>query len=460
MKKSTVLALAALGVFAAASGFCAEDSVKSRFFPSMLDTVNGQPVDLTKFRVASACGECHPTQHGQWMDSMHAQSFKDPFYRAVLAQASKEGGPEMDRLCTGCHTPIGTLAEFVWVRSTGEVVSNEFVNEGITCDVCHSIASIRHPKKGEPMGNAAFLVDTTGTKYGPYDDAYSDFHPTKFSQLHTQSDFCASCHNIYHPGTKTNIARTYDEWRDSVYEMNGIMCQDCHMVPPALVVPIADNLKKPNLVGSTSAWDTIRTPFYPHNFTGANVAVPILMGLTVEAADAKALLQSAAEVGVKIENFDPAAKTLAFSVSVRNERAGHNLPTGMTEIRQMWTEIEVRDISTKKTLWHRGKLDANGHLDRDTVLYGAHGLNARGEPTWKPWEIAKIQFDNSIPPKSTLRDDHTVDVGDAKGPFLVTATLRYRSFDQKLADEYLKKEGYKVPVVVMAKGSATYAVRE
>lgn len=432
-------------------------TLATRFFPSMIDTVDSMPVGLDSFKISKACADCHPTQYSQWRESMHSRSFVDPFYRAILKAASVEGGPIMDRLCVGCHTPVGTVTEFLWVKSTGEVVSDDRVNEGVSCDVCHSISDVRHLKKGEQPGNAGFIIDTGGTKYGPYDDAVSDFHPTKYSELHTKSEFCAACHNIYHPTTHTNIARTYDEWKESIYASNSIECQDCHMAPPELVVPIARDLKKPALVGSSSAWDTFRTPFFPHYFTGADVAMSTHLGMKIEPEDAKTLLRAAALLSVEGVSFDPQAKKLAFSVAIKNERAGHNLPTGMTEIRQMWTEVVVRDMGDGgRVLWSVGTLDEKGYLDRDTVLYGAHALNSKGEPTWKPWEVAKILFDNSIPPKSTSRDDHTVDVSAAKGPVSVHAELKYRSFDQKLADQYLGIAGFKVPVVVMAKASENF----
>lgn len=450
------LLLFGLFLFVAANGRASEQvGAVSRFYPSMIDTLTMEPVKLGRFDLARTCGECHPTQYRRWSKSMHSQSFKDPFYRGVLAAAAKEAGQESARLCTGCHSPIGTLADFIWVRDSGEVVSDERVNEGVTCDLCHSIAASRAPKAGDIPGNAGFMVDLSGAKYGPYKDAYSDFHPSVYSELHTTSLFCASCHEIYNPETRATITRTYQEWKASDYAKNGIQCQDCHMLPPQLIVSTAANMKRVEIPGLTSAWDTYRTPFYPHNFTGANVPIPEQAGNYEDADDARSLLSLAAIVTIEDVRYVKEEKSIEFTVAVRNERAGHNLPSGMTEIRQMWLEVDVKDRGNKGArLWRTGAVNESGLLDPQTPLFQAKGVDVDGNPTWKPWRIAKIVGDTTIPPKTTVRFPFSIPVGEAKGPYNVVANLRYRSFDQKLADEYLKIPNYRVPVIIMAAGSA------
>jgi len=62
-------------------------------------------------------------------------------------------------------------------------------------------------------------------------DAVSPYHKTEYSELHTKSDFCGNCHNIFNPVTNFPVERTYDEWKYSIYAQKSIQCQDCHMVP-------------------------------------------------------------------------------------------------------------------------------------------------------------------------------------------------------------------------------------
>jgi hypothetical protein len=421
------------------------------FYPSLLDTNTGEPVELSSFTPAERCGVCHTAQYEGWGQSMHAFAFKDPFYRAVLAEASRETEGRVDRLCVGCHTPIGTVAEFVWIREDGQIDVDDMANEGVTCDLCHSITEVFPLEAGGELGNAGFLIDAQGPKRGPHENAKSDYHAIEVSELHSRSELCGACHNVFHPVENVKIARTYDEWENSIYAENGIQCQDCHMVPPVLVPEIARSLRKPNLPGSTSNFDTFRAPFYPHTFSGANVPIPRLMGAEGHAEQAERLLQLAATVSIGLVQFSEAKDTLGIDVTIKNERAGHNLPTSMTEIRQMWLEMTVKDMAAKSEfVWISGALDEEGNLDPDARRFGARAVDREGNPTWKPWEIHAIEYDNSIPAKRTARLSYTTQLDGSKGPYQVTARLLYRSFPQHLADKYLKIEGFIVPVITMA----------
>jgi hypothetical protein len=448
------LVLVSLGIPLKAPG---QEPVLDHFYPSLIDSTTGRTLRLSDFTPAKQCGECHPTQHRQWSVSMHARAFDDPLFQAVWAEAYKEGGKRMERLCAGCHSPVGTLAEFVWVRDTGEIITDNIASEGVTCDLCHSTVSVRMLRRGGITGNAGLLVDPTGPKRGPYADAFSTFHGTEESELHKGSDLCGACHNVFHPVSHTRVARTHQEWSGSVYAENGIQCQDCHMVPPELVATVASTLKKPLLPGSTSAFDTFRTPFYPHTFSGANVAMAEFLGNDVHAQDARTLLRSAAAVSVSSGELDTGSGALEIQVTVRNEHAGHNLPTGMNEIRQMWLDVQVFDGEDQEPIWRSGGLDEAGRLDPETTLFRAVAVDADGVPTWKPWEVHSIAEDTSIPPKQAAVTRYRVPIGEHAGPFRVEAVLRYRSFSQQIADEYLKREGYRVPVVAMASASATVA---
>ncbi len=446
----TQATITALALALASSTMAAEPDI-ARFYPSMIDTLNSKPVKSDMFQSSLKCKDCHPTQYNQWRDSIHAHSFKDPFYRAMLPDAVREGGEAMTHLCAGCHTPVGTVSEFVWFRQNGEVVSSDMVDEGVTCDICHSTAALRMLNKNGIPGNAGLVIDLSGTKYGPYGGEITDLHPIKYSEVHTKSIICGVCHNIYHPVTNTLIARTYEEWKETVYSEHKIQCQDCHMVPPQMVIPVADNLKKVEIPGETSAWETIRTPFYPHNFSGSNAALAKKLGLDNTFDEARALLDLAASVAVKNAALNAAQKEISFEVEVKNERAGHNLPTGMTEIRQMWLNVEVKDLGDSgKVVWESGDLQKDGSLAEGTVIFGSKAVDVEGKPTSKPWKVAKIVEDTTIPARTSVKKPFTAALGDAKGPFEVVARLKYRSADQKFYDSYMKEGAIQLPVITMA----------
>lgn len=442
------IALLAVLLCLAARCQAAEDPT---FYPRSLNTATGLLASPGQFAPARDCAYCHPLQHEQWRGSMHASAFVDPFYQAVWREASRETDGRTDRFCAGCHTPVGSLGEQVWIRESGEIVINPRAEEGVTCDFCHTVAGIKVLEKGGNPGNAGFAVEPDGPKRGPYADAVSTFHETAYSDLHTRSEFCAGCHNVFHPISNTAIARTYEEWKGSVYAENEIQCQDCHMTAPAAAAQAASTLEKPVQRGVTSVFDTERSPFFDHDFTGANAAVTALLSHWRAAADARQRLQSAARVALTVPTSAAPGTTLALEARVENARAGHNLPTSLTEIRELWLHAAVRDEGDGgKVLWESGGLDGAGRLDPDARRYGARAVDADGTPTWKPWKIDRITADTSIPPRGAAVEVFQVPLpAGAVGPLRVVVRLRYRSLPQEVADAYLQRPGWKVPVVEM-----------
>src|SRR5262249_4140150 len=128
---------------------------------------------------------------------------------------------KIDNFCVGCHSPIGLTT------GTARALGTETSSSGVDCESCHTVSRI------SGLGNGSIVLTPVThnrpVKYGPRNDAMSPFHDTTYSALHTNSDFCATCHNVTHPINHLAVERTYDEWRDSYYHGAGIGCQDCHM---------------------------------------------------------------------------------------------------------------------------------------------------------------------------------------------------------------------------------------
>jgi len=66
---------------------------------------------------------------------------------------------------------------------------------------------------------------------------------------------------------------------------------------------------------------------------------------------------------------------------VRNEHAGHNLPTGMNEIRQLWLDVRVFQGDGKETVWRSGGLDEAGGIDPEAKLFRALAVDSKDQPT-------------------------------------------------------------------------------
>lgn len=426
------------------------------FYPKILNTTTGLPASPGQFISAEKCAYCHPLQHEQWQGSMHANALADPLFRAVWRESSRETGGRTDRFCAGCHAPVGALTEQVWIRESGEIVIDPRADEGITCDFCHSVVAVKLLEKGGNPGNSGLAVDPEGAKQGPYADAHSTFHATAYSDVHTRSEFCGACHNVFHPVNNTAIARTYEEWKGSAYARAGIQCQDCHMVPPEVAPRVADTMEKAVRTGLTSVFDTERTPFFDHDFTGANAAVTTLLNQWGRANEARLRLRSAARLELIVPERVAPGGGMEVGVRVENARAGHNLPTSMTELRQMWLHLVVRDGGRDgAAVFESGGLDAKGRLGPEARRFGAQAVDSEGRSTWKPWRIARIVRDTSIPPRGAVTERFEIPLPPgAKGPFEVVVRLLYRSLPQEVADAYLDRPGWKVPLVEMAAARA------
>ena len=189
---------------------------------------------------------CHPEIYKQWNGSMHSNAFVDPVFQALWRIGVKETNGAVEKLCAGCHTAIGTVAGEVKLGPDGVFQASDIAKKGVQCDLCHTIKGAREQETPtrEPQ-NASIIVDPGNVKRGPYKDSDSPYHDTEYSELHTRSEFCANCHNVFHPSNNFPIEDTYREWKTSVYAQAGIQCQDCHMMPVEKAIEAARTLVKP-----------------------------------------------------------------------------------------------------------------------------------------------------------------------------------------------------------------------
>jgi hypothetical protein len=420
------------------------------FFPSLLSSVDGRAVKSSDFEDPGVCMGCHPELFRQWNGSMHSNAFVDPVFQALWRIGVQETGGEVERLCAGCHTAIGTMAGEVRLGADGVFhAGSEVAKKGVQCDLCHTIAGARDRETPtrEPQ-NASIVVDPGAVKRGPYKDSDSPYHDTEYSALHTSSEFCANCHNVFHPSNNFPIEDTYREWRSSVYAQAGIQCQDCHMMPVEKAIEAARTLVKPVNPGQPCVTGPKRDQVYTHEFVGANAVVTGLLGAKDHAAIAVKRLQNAASIALELPAAAAPGRMVAFKVRVRNETAGHNLPTSLTDVRQAWIEVVAKAGGTE--VYHSGALDAAGSVDPEATMFHAHAVDRQGHHTVKPWEVVRFESNTTIPPKGSATARYAFELPqDATGPLTVEATLHYRSYDQAVANLLLGAGAPKIPVIDM-----------
>jgi mono/diheme cytochrome c family protein len=344
-----------------------------------------------------------------WAGSMMANATRDPLFWAALDVANHDvpgvgdyclrchtsrgwyGGRVVKSGFGGPNNDVTLGAAGCLLAGTPDRVDNTDNDYGgLPCHFCHRLSPEGPGGEPTPIGNAnawlddeACPGDSEPCRRGPYD--YTDGaspppHAWQYSEYHTQSAICGLCHDVTTPdtdigplktlkladGTDTGlpfpIERTYSEWAQSDYADTGSpsaqTCQSCHM-------PISDD---PD--ASACSFGSNRTGNLPvHAFVGGNTWIPgIIKGEFSDTSDtpgafggigredsfdqtvewARQLLGSAAALDTTITAFTPptgsSAGTMNVNVKVTN-LSGHKLPSGYSEGRRMWLNVQVRDAN-------------------------------------------------------------------------------------------------------------------
>jgi nitrate/TMAO reductase-like tetraheme cytochrome c subunit len=200
-------------------------------------------ISVNDYQDPTTCMGCHKNIYDQWQGSMHSLSEVDPIYKRVYNMAAQETEGFTNAYCSSCHAPISTSA--AKINEKQKDPTTELGKKGISCDFCHTVSEIKETH------NAQYISSPGNTKRGPFDDSKSPAHKTQYSEVHTKSEFCGSCHNVTHPVNNTPLERTYTEWKEGPYNTGNpettTYCQDCHMTPgPQVTKP---NPGKASIIG-------------------------------------------------------------------------------------------------------------------------------------------------------------------------------------------------------------------
>lgn len=246
------------------------------------------------------------------------------------------------------------------------------------------------------------------------------------------------------------------------------------MVPVDIAIQVADTLTPAKdlklagtegFVGLGGPWREFR---HKHGFVGGNAVLTSVLGKidpdkkedlgrSDNYDEAVKRLQSVASLALEVTPMNGPLHQL--KVRVTNERAGHHLPTSLTEVRQVWIEVVVTDEEGNELL-RNGTLDDHNELPADTVVFNAHAVDENGQHTHFPWEIVRFTDVNTIPPKGWKYGKYYFNIPEGAKEVRVQARLHYRSFGQHLADVLLGKGAITVPSVEMVSLEETYPVDE
>lgn len=308
-----------------------------------------QPRDLKSPPTsAEACQACHGgyadySPYDTWRGSMMSFAAVDPLFLALNAISNRdlEGVAEVGDFCLRCHTPAA------WLEGRSEPVDGSALKEkdfkyGVTCDLCMRMVDPL-TEEGKALSrpdtmvyaNGQYVLEDDYVRRGPYSNPQSP-HKSQYSEFHTKSEFCGTCHDIYNPvyNLETPVETTYSEWLYSAYSEEGVECQDCHMPAVEGYAAYAGNLE-------------LRDNIYRHEFAGSSVWMPdvLVWMYELEPGEVEALMKTkerARETMRSAADLEARREGDMLVVRVTN-LAGHKLPTGYPEGRRMWLNIRFYD---------------------------------------------------------------------------------------------------------------------
>ena len=405
---------------------------------------------------SAKCKSCHSEIFNQWADSNHKNLVSsNPYYMVMEALAGEDQGDKFRQWCMGCHNPSGLTTG---LKKTGHRMDNNFLatsmfetgaktviddfknhpdsrlEEGVSCVACHRIM------KADSNGDASYTIELKNRKRYVFEDSKSTFrqwlgekfinakpniHIQSYSKkLYKKSEYCASCHDETSPITGKKVVSTFKEWQQSPYNdpknpQKHKDCIDCHMTN-------LKNGKFSPLKGTSTSGGEIKKDIKVHYFAGSNYFLAGLKNKTNKQQIIQ-LLKTSAKLDVDIKNNE-------VLVGVKNIGAGHHLPTGVADFRELWLDITLKDRDGKIVL-SSGKLQSNGNLAKNTRVF----MKLFGDKSGKPvglmfWRYEKLLKDTRIPAGKRRVESYKIKVKKLNYPLTIVVKLNFRIYPQWVSD--------------------------
>ena len=459
---------------------------QAAFLPSNATTDTGEFIDPKSFPTAQYCSHCHQESHAQWRQSAHANANRVPYYLKNVNLLAAEKGIAYTRHCEGCHDPISLVAGALTDSAPRK---RPYDQDGVTCTVCHSIQSVDTRGTGSyVMGVPAVLVDENGKGITrPVTDgeilAHLDRHSAAVMKpFYKTPEFCSSCHKAALPKMLNDYKwqraiSLYDEWQASSFARESPLpfykkdevskCQTCHM-PSEPLGQLADYGAKNGKLAS-------------HRWVGANTVIPQIYHYDEQAKKVVAFLQKDV-INVDIFAVEPdspsgaeskliaplglvpfslqAGQRVTVSVVMQNKGAAHSLVPEQRDMYEMFVDFNVKDASGK-TISESGAIQPDHELDPAAHSFTNRLINKDGgiNNLHQVWDNRVVAYNNTIQSGRSQLVRYAFTMPRDGGRVTVTATVRYRRFDQEFMDFGMDQpEGkhYNQPMTDMVSASRTF----
>jgi Tfp pilus assembly protein PilF len=407
------------------------DGPNGKFFPSSVQTKDGNYIPSDYFLKSQACERCHSDIYKQWQSSMHHfSSFNNQWYRKSIEYMQEVDGVKQTKWCAGCHDPALLFSGMMDTPIQQNIHKPE-ANAGLSCMMCHSIVQVK-----STMGQGDFVLEypklhELAASENPVIRSLHDFMVRLNPEPHRRvflkpfmrdqvPEFCSGCHKVHLDKPFNNYRwfrgfNEYDNWQASgvsgqgarafYYPVTSMMCADCHM-------PLVPSKDEGNLDGYV----------HSHRFPGANTAVPVANEDSTQLEASRNFLQDK-QLSVDIFAISPISKNdsakqvsdypkqelsttfavgeesdistphapagearpitaplgrvdasvrrgddVLVDVVVRTRKVGHFFPGGTVDAFDVWLELQATDEKGQTIFWS-GKVEDNG---KGPVEPGAH----------------------------------------------------------------------------------------
>lgn len=413
--------------------------------------------DVEKYHVedwtnSAKCKSCHSDIFDQWADSNHKNLVgTSPYYMVLENLAAKEEGEEFRKWCMGCHNPSAVTTGLQKTTDTMDkffdtgaktlieelkVHGNSKLEEGISCITCHRITKVENAG-----GNASYTLNVTEREKYAFEESKSEMgqwlsekfinskpkaHKESYMKpVYKDAAYCASCHDEFSPGNGSEIVSTFKEWEKSPFNnpenpSKHKSCIDCHMT----------NLQEGKfspLKGFSTDGGKIKDDVKVHYFSGSN---HFLSGLKNKKNEEQTLqlLKMSAKLDVDIKERE-------IIIGVTNVGAGHHLPTGVADFRELWLDIAVKDADDR-VVFESGKLKSDGNLGEDARPFMKVFADKEGKPAGLLfWKYEKLLSDTRIAAGERRVESYKIDKDKTlKYPLKATVKLNFRIYPQWVTD--------------------------
>ena len=280
---------------------------------------------------------------------MHAYASEDPLFLAMNQRGQREA--QLGDFCVKCHAPVATREG----DTTDGLNLPDLATplKGVTCFFCHSVDAVRGTHD-DPLELASDAV-----MRGEYSDPVQNpAHGSQYSALHDRgtlesAGLCGSCHDIVN-GHGLSLERTFAEWQASVFSEapGGSTCAECHMNQSAELEPAAS---LPNV-------PLRRT--HDHSLPGVDLATSDFPQADSQKTLVQAALDTTLQSALCVRGVGSAQSLL---VVLDNVAAGHAFPSGATQDRRAWVEINA--YQSGQLVYQSGTATADGSTPSDPDLW-------------------------------------------------------------------------------------------